>query len=576
MFQEFHQGGANPEPGQEEKVTKEEEVDPVQVTTEEVQEQVTKEVTEDTVQGEEEGQDEYSAIEEVTRQEEVTGEDEGQQGQSPGFMSTVLKAFTGNKEPEGTQKPEVTIMNGGGGGDPTRLSNHTHKTRWRRRQKDDKIYLEFTDEVNAILPNDDTEGFNYEFIPEKKENIENIIKNHVTNKNIYQLIKIYENLIIKIKKIEHDINYDSQIKEDEKKKLNNEKIYYVNVIEVIEENTRDQDGFKKAKTRAEDRAKQIGLEVFLNLTKDGDKIETENNITEIINGNTNAYKKLDGIKIPLKIFESSYSTAALLYQILMIIIKKDDFNIYHKIPNRDTDLYGPQVLTHLCKIMTDKKLLNEGLQKVCDNPRESGLVNPAYSPVTSEVTSEYAEARAFKQPVIPTVPYETTNPRVISGEGQEETAAAPPPSPPRPGTVPIRPGPTQPNDEQINKYNELEKKINDFKNKIDTLPANPADNKDGNLLLKYITNSEEFVQEIGRTMRDGKLTVNQHDELNNIIKNIKAKINSKQKKIPSKNNIVNQIGKLKKITKGGAKKTKKNKASRGGSSKKRRTLKKFD
>jgi hypothetical protein len=77
-------------------------------------------------------------------------------------------------------------------------------------------------------------------------------------------------------------------------------------------------------------------------------------------------------------------------------------------------------------------------------------------------------------------------------------------------------------------------------------------------------------------MRDGKLTVNQHDELNNIIKNIKAKINSKQKKIPSKNNIVNQIGKLKKITKGGAKKTKKNKASRGGSSKKRRTLKKFD
>ena len=58
--------------------------------------------------------------------------------------------------------------------------------------------------------------------------------------------------------------------------------------------------FKKAKNRAENRAKQIGLEVFLTMPKSSKNIN--NKITEIITEeNKNVYKKLDDIKIPLKI-----------------------------------------------------------------------------------------------------------------------------------------------------------------------------------------------------------------------------------------------------------------------------------
>jgi hypothetical protein len=221
MFQRFHQGGTGEPVVSDEEPTGEVAAEAGEVVTGEVpgeEEVVTGEVPgeEEVVTGEVPGEEEVVTGEE----EEVTGEDEGQQGQSPGFMSTVLKAFTGTKESEGTQKPEEeqkpegTIMNGGKGKTPTNEYSHTHG---RFSTYQDQIYLAFTDDDNAILPNEDTAAnFKYEFSTDKKETIINIIKNN--KKYIYQLIKIYENLIIKIKKIEHDINYDSQIRNDNEKK----------------------------------------------------------------------------------------------------------------------------------------------------------------------------------------------------------------------------------------------------------------------------------------------------------------------------------------------------------------------
>ena len=104
-----------------------------------------------------------------------------------------------------------------------------------------------------------------------------------------------------------------------------------------------------------------------------------------------SFKNLD-LKIPTVIFQNSYSTAWLLSQILFIIMNKDTFKNSMGISDDEMNMSAEGVLKELCKIMTDKKLLNDDLKELCKNLGKPERPPPPQTIPTTPTTGSGSEA----------------------------------------------------------------------------------------------------------------------------------------------------------------------------------------